>query len=238
MASLNTCPFLPKIGQPGGPLECDAFWFSHFTNPADALAGAADAAVWIATADNGGTNVIADAAPGGVLRITPGTSANDFRSLQMNGEAWAPAVDRKIIYKTRIRTNDADDIKFVVGLTSTDTTGTTAGPLLDSMNDSICFRNAAGNSTTFQWVSEDDGTETTGTAGVLADDTWVDLAIEVEGLDRITFYVNGAQVGLTKVNIPDSGAPLTISFEVGSPTGTTATYLDVDYVLVVQTSNT
>lgn len=234
---LGMSPNLPGISAPGQPIETDPEIKFNFINPIEALSGSADAAVWVATADNGGSNVIADAAEGGVLRITPGTAGNDFRSLQMNGEAWAPKAGRTIIYEAKIRTNDADDIKFFVGLASTDTTGTTAGPILDGVNDSIGFRNIAGNAVAFQWVTEDDTNETTGAAGSLADNAWTIVRFELEGLDRITFFVNGTEVGKSKVNIPDAGSPLTLTLEVGSPTGTTATYLDVDYLYCTQTGN-
>lgn len=220
----------PLVDSPGGGVTQKLRWYSHFLANIS-FSTNADTAEWLLTHDNATSSVtIADANPNGVLRITPGTSANDYKSLQLNGEAFGLYAGRNQTIKTRIRTNDADDIKFFIGLASSDTTGTTAGPILDGTNDSIGFRNVAGNTAAFLCVTEDDTTETTNTAGTLADDTWTDLRIDIYGTSRVVFLVNGVQVADHRTNLPDSAAGLTLTIEVGSPTGTTATYLDLDYL--------
>lgn len=223
----------PAMDHPGSGVEQAIRYYSHFTS-VPPFSTTADLAEWFVSADNGGTNTIADANPNGVLRITPGTSANDYRSMQLNGEAFGLHASRNITIKTRIRTNDADDIKFAVGLfTTASGTLASAGPVLDGVTNSVGFRNVAGNTTTFLSITEDDTTETTNTAGTLADSTWTDLRIDVYGTTKVVFWVNGAVVATHTTNLPDSGDGLTLTFEVGSPTGTPATYLDVDYIDVV-----
>lgn len=235
---------LPQILGPGGIGTMPAVYFNHFvtafycpnaalaneSNPAAEFAEVADRGAWLVTRDAAPAIIVKDAEPGGVLRITPGTSANDFVSCQLNGEAFAVAANRRIWFEARFKTNDADDIKFFLGLCSTDVTGSTAGPILDGTNDSIGFRNVLGNTTTFLCLTEDDATETTSTAGTLADDTFTTVALEVIGTDQVKFYVNGALVARHTANLPDAAAALTLSMEVGSPTGTTATTLEVDYI--------
>lgn len=232
-------PYLAPTQNPGQSVPIPVTFFDDFivggdgTTSGAKFATSANAAQWLKTVDNSGTAIISDAEPGGVLTLNPGTGANDFVSIQLNGESFAPAANRKIIWEARIKASDADDVKFFAGLASTDVTGTTAGPILDGCNDSIGFRNVLGNTTAFLYIVEDDTTETTGAAGTLADDTFVVLRFELDGLEQARFYVNGALVGTVKSGLIDSGAALTPTFEVSSPTGTTATLLEIDYVLVV-----
>lgn len=232
---------LPISQVPGEPLQIGVEFFDDFvtggqgTTVGHKFATDADAAEWLVTADNGGSNVISDAEPGGVLTITPGTGANDFRSLQLNGEAFATrsSTPRRIIFEARVKTNDADDIKFFVGLATTDATGNTAGPILDGATASIGFRNTAGNAAAFDYVCESASTETTAPTGKsLADDVFTILRFEVHDRDRVDFFVNGKLVATAKSNIPLETEYLTPTLEVGSPTGTTATNLKVDYVYV------
>lgn len=234
------------IGVPGGLLELPIEYFDDFmggsggyvadlalsseSDPAARFSEVADAGVWLVTRDAAPTITGVDSGLGGWVRISPNTNANDFVSCQMNGQPFQVRAGKKIKMQFRVKTNDADDIKFFIGLASTDATGTTAGPILDGTNDSIGFRNVLGNTTTFLSLVEDDTNETTGTGGTLADDTFIVLGVEVDGRNAVRFYVDGALVNTISTNIPDEGAYLTPTIEVGSPTGTTATYLDVDYV--------
>lgn len=208
---------------------CPNAALSNESDPAARFSEVADRGLWLVTRDAAPTIVVKDSEPKGVLSITPGTSANDFVSAQMNGQSFQCTTGRRIYFEARIKTNDADDIKFFIGLASTDTTGTTAGPVLDGTTASIGFRNVLGNTTTFLAMSESASTESTGTAGTLADDTFTVLAFEVIERSRINFYVNGALVYTATSNIPLTTEYLTPTMEVGSPTGTTATTLEVDY---------
>lgn len=234
-------PFLAPTQNPGQSVPIPVTFFDDFiaggtgTTSGAKFATSANAAEWLNSTDNSGTCVIADAAHGGWLTLTPGTSANDYVSIQLNGEAYSPAADRKIIFEARIKISDVDDAKFFIGLATTDaSTSATAGPVLDGTTDSIGFRNSAGNTATFQYIVEDDTTETTGTAYTgAADDTAMTLRFELDGTEQARFYVNGALVGTVKSGLIDSGAALTLTFEIGSPTGTTATTMSIDYVLTV-----
>lgn len=234
-------PFLPPTVNPGQSVPMPVTYFDDFvaggtgTTVGGKFATTANAAEWLNSTDNSGTCIISDAEPGGVLALTPGTSANDYVSIQLNGEAFALAANRKIIWESRLKISDVDDAKFFVGLASTDaSTSATAGPVLDGTNDSIGFRNVLGNTATFLYVVEDDTSETTGTAyTAAADDTFITLRFEVDGTSQVRFYVNGAIVATIKTGLPDSGAALTPTFEIGSPTGTTATVMEIDYFLII-----
>lgn len=247
MSSFPSTSFGLGIGGPGVMTDPPIEFFDHFVSGGTsntASVGAkfsvtADVAPWLRSVDNNGTAAIIDAGPGGVVRLTPGTSANDYCSVQLNGEAFQTGSTRRIFFQTRVRTNDSDDIKFVIGLATTHGgTSATAGPVLDGATGGVYFRNSAGNTTAFSSLTESASTETaTASVGTLADDTFIELAIEVIGRDRVNFYVNKVKVASHTANIPLTTEYLTPTFEVGSPTGTTATYLDVDYVYVVQNNN-
>lgn len=240
-------PFLAPTQHPGAGVDmpvifeddflkggyCPDLALSSESDPAAKFSEVADRGEWLVTRDAAPTLVIADDDHGGVLTITPGTSANDFVSLQANGRAFVTKAGRRIIFKTRIKSNDTDDLKFFVGLAGTDVTGTTAGPILDGTNDSIGFRNVLGNTASFLYIVEDDTSETTGAAGSLTDATFTDLAFELIGTERVNFYVNGLLVGTETTGLIDAGVGLTPTIEVGSPTGTTATNLSLDYVQVI-----
>jgi hypothetical protein len=216
---------------PSGPQPPMVEFFDDFiTTGTSAKFGAADVADWLFTTENSGTVLGLDATPDGAVRLLCGAAANDFSSIQLNGESFALNANRKIYFRTRIRTNDSDDIKFFCGLASTDVTGTTLGPILDGVNNSIGFRNVLGNTTAFLSVTEDDTTETTNAASVMADNTWIELSFIVNGTSSVEFYVNDALTATHYTNLPDSGDALTLTFEVCATTASDR--LDIDYVYV------
>lgn len=229
---------VPIVLGPTGPTipafeVFDDFWSAGTTGK---FSTTADVGVWLNSTDSSGTVKMVDAAPDGAIRLLPGTSAADYVSIQLNGEAFTTNANRNIYFATRIRTNDADDIKFAIGLHTTAAgTSATVGPVLDGVNNSIGFRNVLGNTTAFLTITEDDTSETTSTpssGGDLADSTWKKLSFIVYGTNRVEFFIDDVLVATHTAGIPDAGDALTVSFEVGSPTGTTATYLDVDYLYV------
>lgn len=229
-------PLVSMPGQSGAENSLE-FVTDFVTARVSTTAGEGD---WLLTTDNSGTAVVTTEA-GGWLLSTPGTAADDFNSLQLNGAAFSINDDTNLEFFIRFKTNDADDIKFFVGLATSDITGSTAGPVLDGTNDSIGFRNTAGNTAAFDYVLEDDTTETSAATGYsLVDDTAIGVGFSVIGRRYVRFYVmdgsgNEIEIAKTGVNIPDDGALLTPTIEVGSPTGTTATTISVDQLVVRQT---
>ena len=234
-------PALPTVYSPGNfGIGTHVMFFEDFltagtgTTIGHKFATTADAAEWLVTADNAGTHVIADASVGGVLRITPGTSAGDFRSSQLNGESFAVRNNKKMWFGARFAISDADDGPYFIGMASTDVTGATLGPIVDGTNDSIGFRSASASSAVMHYVVEDDTVETAATTGVtLEDGVFVDVGWYLNGRSRIDMFVNGARVWRGSTNIPDDGAYLTPTIEIGSTTGTTSTYMDVDWIYAI-----
>lgn len=242
----HTGLYLPDAWQYGQSLSRMAEYFDDFTqggyvadaalssesDPAAKFSEVANAGEWLVTRDVAPAIVIADADAGGWLSITTGSNANDFVSLQLNGESFATNPNRLMIYEAKIKIDDTDDTKWFAGLASTDVTGTTLGPILDGVNDSIGFRGLTGTDVNIHYVCEDDTTETTADSTKdLADDTAVTLQFVVEGTERVLFYVDGSRVATVTTNIPDSGAGLTPSLEVSSTTA--SSNLKVDYIRVL-----
>jgi hypothetical protein len=227
---------------PTGPSIPNSDYFDDFREGGDTMkfSTTADDTAWLNSTDNSGTVKVISYEDGAV-RLLPGTSAADYVSIQKCGAAgadYAVRGNRDIYFSTRVRTNDADDIKFFIGLATIDAgTSATAGPVLDGATNSIGFRNALGNVAAFLSVTEDDTTETTNTCSSLADDAWITLAFIVRGDDQVEFYVNDVLTATHAANLPDAGDALAVTFEVSSPTGTTATYLDIDYVYCGVTGN-
>lgn len=204
------------------------------TTIAHKFATTADAAEWLQTVDNSGTVVITDAQPGGVITMNPGTSALDFISLQLNGESFAVRNNKKMWFGARFALDDADDAMWCIGMASTDTTGSTRGPILDGTNDFLGFANLVGTTADIYYSIEDDTTATTTDTGYdLADSTFVDVGFFLNGRSYIEMYVNGNRVVKTATNIPDNNAAVTPTIEVSSTTGTTATSMLVDYIYCI-----
>ena len=185
------------------------------------------------TDDADATVVIADDEPGGVLTITTNSNANDFASCQLNGEAFKVAAGKDIIFEIRVKFADTDDTRWFVGLATTDVTGTTIGPVLDGVTESIGFRQNTDTGVDIYYLCEDASTETTADTGVdVSDDTFVTLGFHVISNERVKFYVNGAEKANVTTNIPDTDA-VTLTMEVHSPTASST--MEVDYIYCAQT---
>ncbi len=141
--------------------------------------------------------------------------------------------DRDIIFEARVKFDDANDTRWFIGLATTDATGTTIGPILDGVNDSIGFRQDGDTDIDIDCITEDDTNETTtdSTVNVL-DDTYLTLTFVVSGTSNVKFYIDGTLQVTHTANLPDSGAVLTPTFEVHSPTASST--IEIDYIYVGQ----
>lgn len=241
-------PFIPGIRRHGeGISPRPMSHFDHFSvggyvpdaalsnesDPGAKFSEVADRGEWLVTRDVAPTIVIADDAPGGVLAITTGSNANDFVSLQLNGEAFKPQAGKNILFECRFKLDDVDDAMWFVGLATTDVTGNTRGPVLDGTTNSIGFRNVVGTTANVHYVVENATTETTDDSGIdLANDTWIIAVIEVIGTEKVLFFLSSAanpdqKVATVKNNIP-ANDPLTLTLEVSATTASSV--LSVDYI--------
>lgn len=174
--------------------------------------------------DEGETIVVADDAHGGVLAITTNDADNDMVQIQLNGEGFALASGRQLVFKTRLKLDSVSNGDIFAGLAIANT------DVLAGVTDSIGFRipDADGNLDT---VAEKDSTETTADSGEdLSDDTFVTLTIDIDGTNRADFYVGNKAVANVSTNLPDDEA-LSPCFQVRNASAATST-LSIDYVRV------
>ena len=208
--------------------------FSELINGGDWLMSITDGA-----GDNGEVAVIADAEPGGVLTLSTNDANDDSLELQQNGEVWAPAAGKDILFKIRMKLTAAADplttIDWFVGLATTDTS------VLAGTTERIGFGsnglNAGGAD--IYTVIEDASTETLTDSGEdYVDDTFVTLAFRcvqrsaTEGF--VKYYVNGElvdtrhEVSGSNANFPfDDNMTLTLCVQNNAAAVKT---MEIDYI--------
>src|SRR5690606_22205427 len=110
---------------PGQPIRAAGVveFFDHFieggycpdaalaneSDPAAKFSEVADRGAWLVTRDGAPTIKISDAEIGGVLTVTTGSRADDFVSMQLNGEAFSVQAGTSMMIQSRIKIRDADD---------------------------------------------------------------------------------------------------------------------------------
>jgi hypothetical protein len=229
----------------------DYFFFDDFIDGNEVVdnggkfSETANQAQWLMTVidtdtDGGETVVPADAERGGVVTISNNVDALDSLEFQKNGEAFAVNATRDIYFEMRFKVDDADDVRWGCGLATTatavfDLTASGYGSIV-SANDFIGFAAADAADGNIDYISQDDGTPTSGDSGEdMADDTFTTVAFHVIGDDRVKFYVNGAEVGNVSTNVPDAGAALSPWFTIandGANDGSAV--MEIDYIFIAQ----
>lgn len=190
---------------------------------ADALVG------WTVTLVEGGsgeTTVATQDGAGGELLITTDNAENDGANLQVIKESFGLlASTRNVYFGIRMKSGEATQSDFLVGLCITDT------DLLGGMTDGVYFRKVDG-STSVAAVTEKNSTETE-TTGVLtfAADTYYILEFYFVGA-TVYFYVDGVLVATHTTNIVDDELLTpSIHFLTGNAAAETMT---VDWVRAIQ----
>lgn len=162
---------------------------------------------------------------GGAITLTTDAGASDNVFLDKKGESFLFAAGKPIWFKTRLKVSNATSSTFVAGLQITDN-----APL--AVSDGVFFIKAGG-STTVQMLVEKNGTATTVSAATMVDDTFITLGFYYNGVDGISYFADGVQIGTAAVtNLPDDEL-LTVSLGVQNTT-TSARVLTVDYVLAAK----
>lgn len=237
-------PFAHAFSLEGTPIAPPVVFFRDFLT-AGYVVNATESAMfsetanrgeWLVTVtdtggDNGEVIRIADAEPGGVLRLTTNDADDDLLGLQLNGEAFAITNDKPITFAIRMKGTDVSEFDWFVGLAGTDTS------ILAGTNDSIGFR-CPDSTGDIDALTEDDTTETvTDTTSDLADDTFVTLAFQLSVSTDNTrwckFYVDSVIKATHKTNIPDAATALTPTIEFRND-GAAANTLEIDWIYVRQ----
>lgn len=215
------------------------------SDPGSKFSEVADAGDWLVTVvdgggDNGETITVADDQHGGILKILTNDASADGMNCQLNGESFKAAAGRKINFESRFAVGDADKVAVFLGLAITDTTvlaGCTdyVGFVLVDGTASTLLKYANGKDATGGAVGAESGGATYASTGTtLADDTFVTIGFQINGVTDIRYFVNGVRVAVITSNIPDN--------EVLTPTmaiitkNAAAEYMYVDYFSVVADS--
>ncbi len=185
---------------------------------------------WTVVDDTGASAaLVADSANGELALTSTATTDDDGASIQGN-EIFLPEDERIIWFKTRIKCNDADQTDIMAGLTVNFATNPEAA--LAAANR-ICFQVDDGDASIL-CKTEAAGTETSTDSGVdLVDNTYIVLAIRVNGTASVEFYIDDNKVATHTTNIPTTEMAVAAMSLSGSAVGTRATTLD--YILAAQT---
>ena len=190
---------------------------------------------WVLTQASAGTAALDAAAKGGVLLLDSASSTNNQGvQIQLGGAAGASSfianANSKIYYEARVKIADigSTTCQMFAGLAIVDTS--LFASAANSTANHIGFE--AINSTAMGIHSEKAGSRSsTASVHTVVDDTYVKLGFVVDGLTKITPYVNGVAKDAITTNIPI--VEMTPSFVCHS-SGTTDPILHVDWVACYQ----
>ena len=193
-----------------------------------------DESPWIGTQASAGTATLADA-KGGVLELDSASSTqHQGIQIQYGGAtgaaAFVPNASAKIYFEARIKLDDigSTTVQAFVGLSDVDTGIIASGA--NASDNHIGFEMI--NSTALDLKSEKGGSRSaSGSAGTLVDGTYVKVGFIVDGVSKITPYVNGKAGTAITTDIPV--VALTPSF-VCQSAGTTDPIMSVDWVACYQ----
>ncbi len=190
---------------------------------------------WVLTQATAGTAALDVAAKGGVLLLDSASSTNNQGvQIQLGGAAGASSfianANSKIYYEARVKIADigSTTCQMFAGLAIVDTS--VFASAANSTANHIGFE--AINTTAMGIHSEKAGSRSsTAAVHTVADDAYVKLGFVVDGLTKITPYVNGVAKDAITTNIPI--VALTPSFVCHS-SGTTDPIVHVDWVACFQ----
>lgn len=224
------CPLLAIRSNPEVGYEV----FEDFTN-----VDAATLAGYTATQATTGTWALSTAACGVALADCNSGTQHQGINVQKLGPCFLPAANKDIWFEARIKVVDtAITPQLFVGLADVDNTLVPSGDLDSANSEYIGFgveTTKAGVMSFYECKATAELSDSLGTTGTLAEDTWVRVGFKVTGITAIQCYINGIEQTLT--NVVASGIPvtdvLTPSF-VCQTDSTTDPILHVDWYRCVQ----
>lgn len=178
---------------------------------------------WRSTAN---THAVSTTELGGAMVCAP-TSNEGNTHTNVAGFAM-PARGKRLIFACRFKPADADDTAFWVGLSDAadilPTSGVTSG---------LAFRKAAAASVNVDVEVTVGGSAVVTDSGVdYANDTYVEVAFDVIGEDKVIFYVNGVKVHQTST-MPAVGTVLKPNIGIAADASLADT-LTIDWIRIVQ----
>ena len=193
---------------------------------------------WLLTQATSGTAALDPAAKGGVLLLDSAAATNNQGvQIQMGGAiaacSYIASAVSKIYFEARVKIADigSTTCQMFVGLSEIDTS-----ILAGAANSSENHIGFEAINTTAMGIHSEKATVRSSTAAVhtVVDDDYVKLGFVVDGLTKITPYVNGVAKAAITTNIPIVG--MTPSFVCHS-SGTTDPIVHVDWVACYQEEN-
>lgn len=185
---------------------------------------------WTVVKDDDATvAIVADTVGGEVALTSKATTDNDGASIQGN-EIFLPASGKNMYFQTRIKNTKVDQTDICVGFTQNFATNpenmlTASNRIVFQVND---------GSAAILCKTEATDTETSTSSGVsMVNDTYIVLAIAVEGTGTVRFYINGQLVATHTTNIPATELAVAAMSLSGDALGTRATTLD--YIIAAET---
>ncbi|NIT61567.1 MAG: hypothetical protein GWN67_20505 [Phycisphaerae bacterium] len=174
---------------------------------------------------------------GGVLQITSvGALADDSINAQLTNCNVKPASGVNIYFEARVNMTDATQ-QFVLGLAEVDTSLMAAGVLDDVVDKVVFYHEAASTDNKISAASSNDASEEKD-ADVAAnvDNTYVKLGFIIEGTSKVTYYVNGVQVGTCEDSSDLPNEVMCLSAFCGYESA--AGIMHIDWVRIAQVKST
>lgn len=180
---------------------------------------------WTVSGAGTSTEALTDG-DGGLLLLTTDVLEDDASFLQKVGESFLLAAGKKTWFKARFKVSDATQTDIVMGLQVTD-----SSPL--DATDGVYFQSDDGDALLDVYCRKNATTGSTSATGIatLANDTFVEVAWYYDGVDEISYFVNGVQLGTLDASstyLPDTELTVSLGVQAGSAGAKTMT---VDYVL-------
>jgi hypothetical protein len=185
---------------------------------------------WTVVKDSSATvAIVADTVGGEVALTSAATTDNDGASIQGN-EIFLPASGKNMYFQTRVKNSKVAQSDLCFGFTVN--FATNPENMLTAA-DRIVFQVDDGDASIL-CKTEASGTETSTDSGIdMVDDTYIVLAIAVEGTGTVRFYINGQNVATHTTNIPATELTVAAMSLSGDALGTRATTLD--YIVAAET---
>jgi hypothetical protein len=169
---------------------------------------------WTVTVIGTGSNALVSGEPFGALRSTNSAADNDGVQAQLTTANFTLAAGKRAWFKARFKISDATQSDFIIGLAAIDTTllGATDGA---GVTDGIFFSKDDGDANLDVQCQKNATTGQTRAAAIatVADDTYLTVGWEYDGVNRCVYYVNDAMLGVLDASstyLPDTS--LSVSF--------------------------
>jgi hypothetical protein len=182
------------------------------------------AAEWTVTETQAGATQALTAGDGGLLLLTNSAADNDLVLLQSSVANFSVTAGKRMWFDVRFQVSEATQVDWIVGLVIVDTT-----PL--DATDGIFFQKDDGDTQIDVYCAKDASNRVSATnIATFAAATYTRLSWYFDGVDKVTYFVDGVQKGSLSVSSstwPDANLAVTMAVQNGDGNARTMT---IDYV--------